>query len=278
MNVITKNRELGDFLKRRRQTILPTQVGLPDGKRRRTPGLRREEVALLSGVSISWYTWLEQGKEIQVSSQVLLSIAKTLLLKPADIQYILALAGFNSAALNQSSEHEVSPMVQHVLDSLTTAPSIILDNHWNILAWNRIASVVFCNFKLLAPSDRNLLKLLFLDSTFKKLYRYPDWETKAKMALANFRRSFIHIIDEPQSILFIKEMSERSPEFKKWWSDHAIESEEQLTKTILHPVFGELTFEHTSYTLSNKDDIKMYVNLPKKGSATEKKIVDLIIK
>ncbi|ALS00519.1 hypothetical protein ATZ33_03770 [Enterococcus silesiacus] len=276
MENYTKNKELGHFLKSRRQMISPVQVGIPDSKRRRASGLRREEVAWLSNVSISWYTRLEQGKEIQVSSQVLLSVAKTLHLNADETIYSLNLAGFSSGLYENIPLEKVSHMVQHVLDSFVTAPAIVLDIYWNIIAWNSISCSLFYDFEQLEPCDCNLLKLLFLNSDFKKLYQQPTWEMKAKITLANFRRSFIQTINDEQFLSLIEQLSILSPEFNTWWSDHNIASEHELTKTIVHPQLGELIFEHTSYPLSDKDNLKMYVNLPKKDSTTEKKITHFI--
>jgi|SRR5471030_3205324 len=133
-------KELGDFLKTRRAKILPSQVGLPKGTPRRTPGLRREEVASLSGIGLTWYTWIEQGRPIQVSTQVLESLARNLMLDKQETIHLYTLAGQAPPTSFPSYNESVNPMLQHVLDSLEFSPSMIMDARWNVIAWNKAAS------------------------------------------------------------------------------------------------------------------------------------------
>lgn len=276
LRTYTKNKELGDFIKCRRQSITPTQIGLPQQGKRRTPGLRREEVASLAGIGLSWYTWLEQGREIQVSAQVLLSIGQVFQLNNDEMTYLLNLAGFNQSTTEQTSTMNISPPLQHVLDHLETSPSIILNAHWDIIAWNKAASIVFYDFEQLKPCDRNLIKLIFLNDDFKK--RFPNWQSKAKQILANFRLAIAETIENKKTKALIESMRVHSPEFNEWWQDHTIQIEQPLTKIILHPQLGALEFEHTSYTMNDTEqkNLKLYINTPKKGSTTEKIIKKVI--
>lgn len=277
LRTYTKSKELGDFIKHRRQSISPAQIGLPQQGRRRTPGLRREEVASLAGIGLSWYTWLEQGRAIQVSAQVLLSIGKVFQLNSDEMTYLLNLAGFHINTTEQLSTANISPSLQHVLDYLETSPSVILNANWDIIAWNKAASIVFYDFDQLEPCDRNLIKLIFLNSDFKK--RFPNWKNKAKQILANFRLATSENIEDQKTNTFIEAMRVHSPEFNEWWQDHTIQIEQQpLMKIILHPQLGTLEFEHTSYTMNDTEqkNLKLYMNTPKKGSATEKMIKTVI--
>ncbi|MTD39063.1 helix-turn-helix domain-containing protein [Erwinia sp. CPCC 100877] len=272
----TKKKELGDFIKHRRQNISPIQVGLTPIGRRRTPGLRREEVASLAGIGISWYTWLEQGRDTQVSNQVLLSIGKALQLSNVEISYVLALAGFNQEHFQPIPSTTVSSKLQHVLDHLNPAPSVILNAQWDIIAWNTTACLVFIDFEQLKPSDRSLIKLIFLNRHFQKLH--PNWQTKAKMLLSHFRLSISDKIEDKGITLFIDSMKKHSSEFSEWWDEHHIQTEAPLTKIISHPEVGLLQFEHTSYTISDSEqkNLKLYVNTPIKDGRTETKIKKLI--
>lgn len=272
----TKNKELGDFIKQRRQNISPIQVGLPQLGRRRTPGLRREEVSSLAGIGVSWYTWLEQGRDIQVSAQVLLSIGHALQLSDTEVSYILDLAGFTSEQPETTPSMTVSSKLQHVLDRLDPAPSVILNAYWDIVAWNAAACLVFTDFEQLKPSDRNLIKLIFLNRPFQNLHL--NWESKAKLLLSQFRLSISDMIDDKKVIQFTNSMMKCSSEFSQWWKEHLIQTEAPLTKIISHPQVGILQFEHTSYTINDNEqkNLKLYINTPIKDDDTEVKIKDLI--
>ena len=177
--------ELADFLKTRRSRILPSQVGLPEGPRRRTSGLRREEVAQLAGIGLTWYTWLEQGRPIRVSEQVIESLARVLLLDRQECRHLYMLANQPLPPDIQEYGGTVSPILQHVLDSLTLCPSFIADQRWNVVAWNRAACAVLGDFHTMNVRQRNVVWAMFTDDYFKLLY--ADWEKNAKSLLGRFR-------------------------------------------------------------------------------------------
>nr|WP_173813123.1 helix-turn-helix transcriptional regulator [Dendrosporobacter quercicolus]NSL50116.1 helix-turn-helix domain-containing protein [Dendrosporobacter quercicolus DSM 1736] len=269
-----RHKELGDFLRTRRARIAPSQVGLPEGIRRRTPGLRREEVALLAGIGLTWYTWLEQGRSIQVSEAVLDSLSRVLLLDEQEMAYLYTLAQKAPPAALTKQAPSLNPMVQHVMDNLRFCPATVLDGKWNIIAWNQAAALVFLDFSQLAPAKRNLLEITFTNEAYKKLF--ADWESKARGMIARFRLACGKHIEEPWFVDFIRALRENSREFSLWWPIHNVENEQEVVKTICHPALGELIFEHTSYLVADNAELKMYVNTPLVGTDTEAKIRSLV--
>lgn len=272
-NTKQRYKELGDFLKTRRAKILPSQVGLAEGIRRRTPGLRREEVALLSGIGLTWYTWLEQGRQIQVSSQVLESLSRVLMLDKQEVMHLYTLAQQAPPDSFHAYNETVNPMLQNVLDSLKYSPSMILDIRWNVIAWNKSAEIVFIDFSKINVCNRNLIRIMFTNENYKQLF--PDWEAQAKGTLARFRAACGKIIEDPWLSNFIKELRSESKEFNQWWPMHDVEPDQEIFKEILHPVLGQLRFEHTSFLVAEDTNFKMYVNTPLAKEDTEK-IVEYI--
>ncbi len=263
-------RELGDFLKSRRAKILPSQVGLPEGIRRRTPGLRREEVALLSGIGLTWYTWIEQGRPIQISSQILESLARTLMLDRHETKHLYTLAQHTPPVGFPICNDPVNPMLQHVLDNLEFSPATILDVRFNIISWNRAAAKIVFDYGKINASKRNLLRIMFTNEEYKKAM--ADWEFTAQAMLACFRTAYANFVGNPWIEDFINELKSESKEFDSWWSMHDIQKEEGVLKIINHPALGQLKFEFTSYAVLSDSNLKLSVLTAIPGSATEEKI------
>lgn len=265
-----KYKELGDFLKTRRAKILPSQVGLPEGTRRRTPGLRREEVASLANVGLTWYTWIEQGRAIQVSTQVLESLARILMLDKQEITHLYTLAGQAPPVSFPSYDETIDPMLQHVLDSLEFSPAMIIDARWNVIAWNQAAEKLSLNFRKISVYKRNLLRIMFTDEEFKKTF--TDWSCAAQGMVARFRAACGEFIDDPWIKELVNELKNESTEFDLWWSMHNVKTERERTKTVIHPALGQLNFEETSYMVSDNTGLKMSVFTPVPGTDTKEKI------
>lgn len=263
-------KELGDFLKTRRAKILPSQVGLPEGTRRRTPGLRREEVASLAGVGLTWYTWIEQGRQIQVSAQVLQSLAKALRLDKQETMHLFTLAQLALPAADEPNYHEtVTPMLQHVLDRLQFSPALIMDARWNVIAWNT-AALVLSDYGKINVCKRNAIWIMFTDEEIKKAY--TDWESAAKAMIARFRIAYGKFVGDPWMEEFIADLKNESREFALLWAIHDVEVEEERLKTIIHPALGLLKFEHTTLLVSENHNFTMSVFIPLDGSDTEEKV------
>ena len=262
--------ELGDFIKTRRGKILPSQVGLPSGLRRRTPGLRREEVAQLAGIGLTWYTWLEQGRPIRVSSQVLESLARVLLLDPHERDYLFTLARHVVPASPLSRQSVIKPSVQHILDSLQLSPALIIDQRWNVIAWNNASSVVFGDFGMIDPLDRNIVSMIFTHNSYMSLF--IDWEFHARGMLARFRTAYGQHVDDPWFAAFIENLKIKSNAFREWWSQHEAQNSTEVNKELKHPIAGKLVFESCSFALSDNPNLKMIVNTPLPETDTAEKV------
>ncbi|WP_188888821.1 helix-turn-helix transcriptional regulator [Paenibacillus radicis (ex Gao et al. 2016)] len=268
-NVKQRYKELGDFLKTRRAKISPKLAGLPAGPRRRTPGLRREEVASLAGIGVTWYTWLEQGRPIQVSTQILESLSRVFLLNREEIVHMYSLAQHVPPSYSPNFT-EVNPMHQHVLDNMAESPSLIVDNRWYIIAWNRAAELVFYDFKQLECSDRNMMRIMFTDPGFARLF--PDWESSAQAMIGKFRAACSPYIEDSWFTEFVQELRASSKEFDQWWPMHQINKDRDTFRLLQHPVLGQLSFELTSFLVAEDNNMKMYINTPANGTDTRNKL------
>ncbi|GFZ31107.1 transcriptional regulator [Clostridium zeae] len=269
-------KEFGDFLKTRRAKILPSQVGLPEGTRRRTPGLRREEVASLSGIGLTWYTWIEQGRPIQVSTQLLESLARTLMLDNQETIHLYTLAGQAPPTSFPNYDESVDPMLQHVLDSLEFSPALIMDARLNVIAWNDAASKLSLDYSKISLYKRNVLRIMFTNEEFKETF--TDWSSAAQGMIARFRTVYSKFIDDPWIEELVNELKRESKEFDLWWSMHNVKTEDTRFKTIIHPVLGKLDFEETSLLLADNTSLRMTVFTPMAETDTKEKIKQFIMR
>lgn len=268
-------KELGDFLKTRRAKILPSQVGLPEGTRRRTPGLRREEVSLLSGIGLTWYTWMEQGRPIAISPQVLESLARTLMLDKQETIHLYTLAQITQPTSYQLNNDTVNPMLQHVLDDLEFSPANILDSRWNVIAWNRAAAKIMFDYSKINVSKRNLLRIMFTNEEFRKII--TDWKSAAQRMIAGFRKDYGKFVGDPWIEDFVDELRIESAEFNSWWPMYNVHIEEEIFKTINHSVLGQLKFESTSYLVLSDNNLRLTIHTPLPGSDTKEKIKQFLM-
>ncbi len=267
-------KELGDFLKSRRAKILPSQVGLPLTPRRRTPGLRREEVAQLAGIGLTWYTWLEQGRTIHVSPSVIESLSRVLLLDKHERTHLYILANQPFLAKIPEYHNAVSSTLQNVLDSLVFCPSLITDQRWNVIAWNKEAGLLFGDFNEMNVRERNIVWTMFTDSKYKKMFY--DWNLYAKHLLGAFRASCGQYIEDPWLIRFVDDLKLLSKEFCEWWPLHDIESSSEKYKKLEHPVAGTLEFEVSNFDMSDNSGLKLIVHVPLPGTDTAAKLKSLL--
>lgn len=279
MNQQSQNRlqALSTFLKAKRAKIMPQSVGLPSGTRRRTPGLRREEVAQLAGVSLTWYTWLEQGRDIKVSSSVLDAIASALQLTTDERKYLFALALESSATIQpfkDEQQSEVSPSLARILRELHTCPTIISDRRCQIVGWNEAAAHVFLDFEQLPPSERNLVRLLF---TRKELQRLAvNWEHFASGFLAIFRAYYGQYVEDDWYEGFLKEMKEAHPDFNRLWEQSRVSSAPEVVLEFRHAKAGKMLFQLTSLQVQGDADLRCSIYTPAADSTTESKLRQLM--
>lgn len=269
--------ELADFLKTRRAKILPSQAGLPFATtRRRTPGLRREEVAQLAGVGLTWYTWLEQGRPIHVSTPVIESLSRVLQLDKQERIHLYLLAGQPLPVDIPEYQGVVSPALQHILDSLFLCPSLITDQRWNVVAWNKAACLMFGDFTKMSVRERNIVWAMFTDPKYKQLM--ADWNPYARRLLGRFRATCGQYIEDPWLIRFVEDLKLQSPEFQHWWPLHDVESNGEKYKQLNHPVAGVLDFEVSNFDVSDHSGLKLIVHTPLSGTDTAAKMEALLQK
>ncbi len=266
-------KELADFLKTRRAKILPSQVGLPSATRRRTPGLRREEVAQLAGIGVTWYTWLEQGRAIHVSAQVIESLSRVLMLDKQERIHLYHLANQPLPTEIPGYQGTINPILQHVLDSLVLCPAFIADQKWNVIAWNKAASCVFGEFREMNARQRNIVWAMFTETYFKQLY--VDWILHAKSLLGRFRSTCGKYIEDAWLNQFIDDLKAQSAEFNLWWPLHEIQNDSGVYKQFNHPMAGILDFESSSFDVPDNSGFKLFVHVPS-GTDTAIKMKSLL--
>lgn len=251
--------ELGTFLRARRGEVDRAEAGLPPAGRSRTPGLRREEVALLSGVSSTWYTWLEQGREINPSRQVIDAVAATLRLSATEHDYALGLAGFAPLPLPPAVAQGVAPHHQRLMDAQGAAPSFLLAADWQVIGWNTAYQQLYPHIADLAPTDRNLLAMVFTDPYVRRLL--PDWEQTSRHFLAEYRAE-ARWLGSPEHQGLVSRLREQSPEFEAAWSEHTVERFASRLRRFDHPQQGRLVFEHHSLTPTDAPGSHLVIYLP----------------
>ncbi|WP_282035313.1 helix-turn-helix transcriptional regulator [Metabacillus indicus] len=273
-----KNRReaLSTFLKSKRAQIKPESIGLPTGTRRRTPGLRREEVAQLAGVSTTWYTWLEQGRDIKVSSSVLDCISAALQLNNDETDYLydLTLETKVEITMPERDETDLSPSLKRILAELRYCPTIITDRHCHIVGWNPAASHVFIDFEQIPNDQRNLIRLVFTRKEFKTLA--VNWEHFAKGFLAIFRTYYGHYLGDGWYNQFINEMSHSHSEFRDLWQESQVSKAPEMIIEFRHAKAGKMLFNLTSLQVQGNMDLRCSIYTP--VEETENKLKRLMMK
>lgn len=270
-----RRQDLADFLRTRRMRLSPEQVGLISGGRRRTPGLRREEVAQLANVGVSWYTFLEQGRAIHPSSEVLQSIADALQLTPDERQHLFLLADQQPPVDIHPSDEQVSPALRRVLDALNPVPAYVIGRRWNRLAWNSAAEHVLLLSKSVPPYEHNAVWRIFANPMSRYLYN-PEWEQVAQKVLAEFRADSVHFADEEWFKRLVADLQQVSPEFRAWWPRHDVRGRADAEKRIEHPLVGRLMFEHTTLQVPTQPELKIMIYTPLPGTGTLEKLQQLV--
>ena len=235
--------ELAELLRTRRHRLTPADMGLPAGSRRRTAGLRREEVAQLAGVSTTYYTFLEQGRDVRPSRQVVTALAGALRLSSAERAHLFQLAGITLAADDQAQAETVTPVVGAMVDRLDPFPAYLKGRRWDVLAANRAARALFADWPARAPGDRNKVWWMFTDPAARKVY--VDWEQEASDMLARFRAAAARRLDDPDFTDLIERLHRASPEVRDWWPRYEVRPVGGGTKHLHHPALGDVAFQHT---------------------------------
>ncbi|MFC7349563.1 helix-turn-helix transcriptional regulator [Streptomyces griseus] len=241
-----RRHELAAFLRSRRERITPEQVGLVRGRRRRTPGLRREEVAQLSAVGVTWYTWLEQARDIQVSAQVLDALARALQLDPSERSHLFALAEAVDPAPGTQCP-TVTPALRTMLEQLDPIPACIQNSRYDVLAYNRTYARLLCDLDAVPPEDRNCLLLAFTHDDWRA--SVVDLPEVTRTMAAKFRAAMAGHLAEPAWKALVRRLEARSPEFREVWERHEVIEQQGRTKYIRNAHVGLLYVEHTNLWL-----------------------------
>jgi len=253
-----RRRELAAFLRSRRERITPDQVGLPSAGRRRTPGLRREEVAQLAGVGVTWYTWLEQGRDINVSEQVLEAIAGTLRLDPYERSHLFTLAGAPEPTWEKECR-AIPSGVHTMLAKLDPLPAMVANARTDILAYNQAYDFLM-DVTSLPVEERNATLQMFTNRAWRE--RLLDWEERADQMVGQLRGAMAEHIGEPAWKSLIKRVRRESPEFDERWQRHEVRPMRNLTKRFRHREAGVLNFDYTYLWLGRRSELRMTTYTP----------------
>jgi transcriptional regulator with XRE-family HTH domain len=251
---------LGAYLRDRRARTDPASFGFPRG-RRRTPGLRREEVAQRANISPTWYTWLEQGRGGAPSADVLDRIARALMLTDVEREHLFLLGLGRPPERRYRPEEGVTPRLQRVLDALDPTPAMIRTATWDVVAWNRGATVLLTDFGAVGPEGRNMLRLMFLDPGVRQA-QY-DWESVARYVVSGFRVEAARAGAADEVRPLVEELSALSPEFKRMWdAGDLLNTHGEMVKHMRHPVLGEIAFEHSAFAVDGRPDLSLLIYNP----------------
>lgn len=259
-----RREQLREFLRSRRERLDPAEVGLVATGRRRTPGLRREEVAQLAGVGVSWYTWLEQGRDIKVSTEVLDAIASALRLTEWERAHVYRLAGMNPPRAVRDRDAQVTAELRHLLTVWSPQPAVLRDRYWNILAVNDGARMAFgydCD-------DYNCLVSFFTNASYREMHLH--WAAAAPAVVAAYRADAA--LNDPEFDRVITELSTISAEFAELWARQEVGAPTQAVHAVRHPAAGELFFDTTTLIVADHPDWHLVLYNPRPGTGTEQRL------
>ena len=259
-SVVLRRGELAAFLRSRRERITPEDVGLPGGHRRRTAGLRREEVAQLAGVGVTWYTWLEQGRPIRASLQVLEAVARTLRLDAVERQHLFRLAEVPDTATPGDGGPRLPPQIQAILDGLNPMPASVVTERFDILAWNTAHAVLIPRTAEDPPAERNTLLYCFTRSECCSAIENRA-DQRAAM-VAQLRAAYGHHVGDPAWTCFIRRMEAASPEFAAMWATQDVAQPAYYAKVFRHPLYPHLEMTSTSFAVQTAPGTRMVVYTP----------------
>jgi transcriptional regulator with XRE-family HTH domain len=250
---------LGIYLKDRRSKLDPAALGFTS-KRRRTPGLRREEVAQRANISTAWYTWLEQGRGGAPSAEVLERIAEALMLTQVEREHVFMLGLGRPPEVRYEQHDAITPRLQRVLDRLNPSPALIRTAIWDVVAWNKAATALLVDYGSLAPENRNVLKHIFLNPRVRDSQQ--DWESMARYVVGSFRADVVRAGATSAIGDLVDELCRRSADFERMWRDTHVHAHQERVKQINHPVLGPFSFEHSAFAVDGRPDLTMIVYNP----------------
>ncbi len=262
-----RRHELADFLRSRRERITPEQVGLVRGRRRRTPGLRREEVAQLSAVGVTWYTWLEQARDIQVSPQVLDALARALLLDRSERTHLFSLAGAVDPAPGTECP-SITPALRTMLRQLEPIPACVQNSRYDVLAHNRTYGRMLCDMDAVAPEDRNIMLLAYLNEEWRT--SVIDIAEVARLMTAKFRAAMAEHLAEPAWKELLRRLETESPEFREIWARHEVVGPGGRSKVFRNAHVGVLRLETSDLWLGPAAGPRLVTYAPRDEETRER--------
>jgi transcriptional regulator with XRE-family HTH domain len=250
---------LGTYLKNRRTKLDPAALGFVGG-RRRTQGLRREEVAQRANISATWYTWLEQGRGGYPSADVLDRIAAALTLTAVEREHLFLVGLGRPPEVRYRGSDAITPRLQRLLDTLAVCPAIVRTATWDVVAWNRAAAAVLTDYAELPPDRRNILRLVFCDPGVRS--RQADWDSVARFVVASFRIDAARAGADTEIAALVDELSQASPEFASMWRESNVETHGDGVKQLLHPDVGPIRLEYSGFAVDGRPDLSLIVYNP----------------
>ena len=259
MTVLSDGSSLGAYLRNRRTKLDPASFGIT-GSRRRTSGLRREEVAQRANISATWYTWLEQGRGGRPSGDVLDRIARALTLTEIEREHLFLVGLGRPPGNRYRGSDPITPRLQRLLDALASSPAIIRTATWDIVAWNRAAAVVLTDYGALPPDQRNILRMIFCDPQIRSAN--PEWEAVARFVVATFRIDAARSGAEAEVAPLVEELCRASPDFEAMWREKDVQTHGDGVKHLSHPKVGALALEYSAFAVDGRPDLGMLVYNP----------------
>lgn len=263
---------LGAYLKNRRTKLDPASFGVSGG-RRRTLGLRREEVAQRANISATWYTWLEQGRGGSASADVLDRIARALTLTEVEREHLFLLGLGRQPEVRYRGTDAITPRLQRLLDTLTYSPAIVRTATWDVVAWNHAAAAVLTDYGALPPGQRNVLRMIFCDAGVRAAQ--PEWQAVARFVVGAFRIDAARAGADAEVAPLVDELCRSSPEFASLWRDNDVQTHGDGVKHLRHPKLGLVALEYSAFAVDGRPDLSLIVYNPA-TSADQKLIKSLI--
>jgi transcriptional regulator with XRE-family HTH domain len=265
---------LADFLRTRRAALQPEDVGLRGGGRRRTPGLRREEVAQLAGMGATWYTWLEQGRDVRASLDVLEALSRALRLNQAERNHLILLGRGESAPPCRNPAERVSPTLRRLIENLGPNPAFILGRRWDYLAWNDAGVALLGDLGAIPRAARNHAWLTFTDPARREMF--TDWERSSRVLVAKFRADSARHIGDPEFESLILALRNSSPDFSRAWERHEVSQSGGGRKELRHPRAGVMCFSHAVFHPAERLEQRLILYTPLPEHDTAEKLAALM--
>ncbi len=263
---------LGAYLRNRRTKLDPASFGVA-GSRRRTSGLRREEVAQRANISATWYTWLEQGRGGSPSADVLDRIARALTLTDVEREHLFLIGLGRPPEIRYRGSDAITPRLQRLLDTLTYSPAIVRTATWDVVAWNRAAAAVLTDYGSLPPDQRNILRMIFCDSRVRAVQ--SEWEEVARFVVAAFRIDAARAGADAEVAPLVDELCRSSPEFASMWRDNDVQTHGDGVKQLRHPQLGPLALEYSAFAVDGRPDLSLIIYNP--ATSADRRLIESLV-